>query len=46
MMTVAGFFELTMKSVSAYFGWTNKRKRGITIGFLMLGTAVLGLAIL
>lgn len=46
MMTVAGFIELVMKSTSAYFGWTKKRKRGITLGFIMLGTAVSGLALL
>ena len=46
MMTVAGFVELVMKSLSAYFGWTKKRKLGITLGFVMLGSAVSGLALL
>ena len=45
-MTIAGFIELIMKSLSAYFGWTKKRKRGITLGFFMLGTAVITLAML
>ena len=46
MMTIAGFLELIMKSVNAYFGWTNKRKRAITLGCVMLGTAVIGIAVL
>lgn len=40
MLTIAGAVELIFKFVGTYFGWTEKRKRGLTIGMLIMALTV------
>lgn len=46
VLTLAGGFELIIKFLSIYFGWTERRKLSITVGCLLLSVTIGGTGVL